>query len=123
VGKRGEVLYFFFPVHPPIPRAASTSDPKPFDAIAVPPLLYEAANDAMSKVPPAVVSSDKETVACDTSGAVEAVEVVVALVLAMVAMFTLDNLEVPACESSVFARVPDDEVKTVGMEDTVLVLV
>jgi hypothetical protein len=95
VGKGGEVLYFFFPVHPPIPRAASTSDPKPFDAIAVPLLLYEAANDAMSKVPPAGVSLDEETVSCDTSEAVDAVVAVVALFAASELMFTLESFEVP----------------------------
>jgi hypothetical protein len=98
------------------------SDPKPFDAISVPPLLYEAANDAMSKVPPAVVSSDKETVACDTSGAVEAVEVMVALVAAMELMFTLESFEVPAWERRVFARVVDEWEEMVGMDETVLTL-
>jgi len=68
-------------------------------------------------------SSAEETVACDTSEAAEAVEVVVALVAAMEAMFTLDNFEVPAWESKLFARVLDDEEVTVGMDDTVLVLV
>jgi hypothetical protein len=57
--------------HPPIPRAANTSDPKPLDAIAVPPLLYEAANDATSKFPPSGVSPDEETASCGTSAAVE----------------------------------------------------
>jgi hypothetical protein len=48
----------------------------------VPPLLYEAANDAMSKFPPVIVSPGEETAACDTSEAVEAVGVVVVLVAA-----------------------------------------
>jgi hypothetical protein len=64
--------------------------------IVVPPLLYEAANDAMSKFPPVVVSLTEETVACDTSEAVEAVEVVVALLAAKEAMFTLESFEDPA---------------------------
>ena len=78
-----EFIQPFFPVYPPIPRAASTSDPKPFDAIAVPPLWYEAANDAMSKIPPVMVSPGEETVSCDTSEPVDAIAGVIALVLAM----------------------------------------
>jgi len=79
--------------HPPIPRAASTSDPKLFDAIAVPPLLYKAANDAMSKFPLAGVSSEKETGACDTSDTGEAVVEAVALLAANELMLTEEILE------------------------------
>ncbi|MBP1927767.1 hypothetical protein J2741_000314 [Methanolinea mesophila] len=61
--------------------------------IAVPPLLYEAANDAMSKFPPVVISPAEETVSCDTSEAVEAVEAVVVLVAANELMFTEETLE------------------------------
>ena len=119
-GKGGELIYFR--PHPPIPRAASTSDPKPFDAIAVPPLLYEAANDATSKFPLTGVSPDEETLSCETSEAVDAVEVMVALVAANELMFTLDSFEVPAWESKVFASVLDEGMETVGMDETVLVL-
>ena len=63
----------------------------------MPPLLYEAANDAMSKFPLVVVSLVEEIVSCDTSVAVDAVfEAVVARVPASELMFTLESFEVPA---------------------------
>jgi hypothetical protein len=79
----------------------------------VPPLLYEAANDAMSKVPPAGVSLTEETTSCDTCEAVEAVEVMVVLVAVNELMFTLDNFEVPTWESSVSTGMADERDETI----------